>query len=136
MPCSGKRRDTGCPITFALDMFGDRWSLLIIRDLMLKGSKAYGDFLEAPEGIATNILADRLKYLESMGIIRKSCDPGHRRRYLYSLTAKGGDLAPIIVEMICWAGKHDPHTKVPDKTLEEIENDRKGFAAEIRARLT
>ena len=116
-------------------MFGDRWSLLIIRDLMLKGSKTYGDFLEAPERIATNILADRLKYLEAMGMIRKLCDPGHRKRSIYNLTEKGEDLAPIIVEMICWSGKHDQHTKVRQEILEKIENDREGFVADIRAHL-
>ena len=129
-----KKRDTGCPVAFGLDTFGDRWSLLIIRDLIFKGSETYGEFLEADERIATNILADRLKYLEIEGIIRKSRDPDNRRRFIYSLTEKGCDLIPVILEIVRWSGKYDPNTFALKKNLDRIETDRDGFVAEIRAR--
>lgn len=135
MPSPGKKRDTGCPFAFALDTFGDRWSLLVVRDLLLKkGRNTFGDFLDGDEGFATNILADRLKYLESEGIVGKARDPDNRRRYIYSLTEKGFDLAPIMVEIIRWSGKYDPRTHAPKKVLERIENDRDGFVAELRSR--
>ncbi len=131
----GKSHGTGCPIAFALDTFGDRWSLLIIRDIALMGSKTYGDFLKAGEGIATNILADRLKFLEAAGIIRKSRDPDNRRRYIYRLTEKGRDLVPIILEMIRWSAKYDPDTIARPHIVEKIEEDRDGFASELLSRL-
>ena len=136
MPSPGKKRDTGCPFAFALDTFGDRWSLLVIRDLMFRGKKTYGEFLDAKEGIATNILADRLKYLEAEGIIRKSRDPHSRRRNIYELTEKGCDLVPVMLEILRWSGKYDPQTAVPKKALKRVAVDRDGFVAEIRARLT
>ncbi|MFQ5492276.1 MAG: winged helix-turn-helix transcriptional regulator [Phycisphaerae bacterium] len=136
MPCSGKKRPGGCPITHALDTFGDKWSLLVIRDLMLKGCEHYGDFLTSGEGIATNILADRLKHLEAAGVIRKRCDPENRKRYIYSLTEKGADLAPVIVELIRWSITHDPDTQAPKEFLQKIEEDRDGFMEELRSRLS
>ncbi|MBT5659142.1 MAG: helix-turn-helix transcriptional regulator [Rhodospirillaceae bacterium] len=135
MPSPDKKRHTCCPVTIALDTFGDRWSLLVIRDLMCKGRATYGEFLESGEGIATNVLANRLKDLESANIIQKSRDPENRRRYLYRLTEKGCDLIPIILEMIGWSAKHDPQTVMEKKTLKRIKNDRDGLIAEIRARI-
>ena len=135
MAGAGKKRDTGCPIAFALDTFGDRWSLLIIRDLMLKtGHETYGDFLGAGEAIATNILADRLKELEAAGIILKSPDPDNRRRNIYRLTEKGRDLAPIMAELICWGAKYDANTGVQETFVEKIKSDRAGFIAGILRR--
>ena len=135
MPSPGKKRRTGCPFAFALDTFGDRWSLLVVRDLMFRGRKTYGDFLEGDEGVATNILADRLKYLGAAGIIQKSRDPDNRRKYIYSLTGKGVDLVPLMLEILRWSGKYDPQTIVPKKAMKRVAGDRDGFAAEIRARL-
>lgn len=130
----GKMRGTGCPVAFALDTFGDRWSLLVLRDIMLKGSETYGEFLNAGDGIATNILAERLKSLEAAGLLKKARDPENRRRYLYSLTEKGCDLAPVILEMIRWSAKYDPKTAAGPKFVSRIERDRDGIAADIRAR--
>lgn len=135
MPHPVKKRHTGCPVAFALDTFGDRWSLLIIRDIVLKGSKTYGEFLGASEGIATNVLADRLKELESAHILVKSRDPNNHRRYFYRLTEKGIDLVPVILEMIQWSAKYDPQTKARKEVLSKIESDREGFLKEIRERL-
>lgn len=102
---------------------------------MFRGKKTYGEFLEAREGIATNILADRLKSLEAEGIIRKSRDPDNHRRHVYQLTRKGDDLIPVMLEILCWSGRYDPQTVVPKKAIKRVASDRDGFVAEIRARL-
>lgn len=134
MPAPKKRRDTGCPIAFALDTFGDRWSLLIIRDLLLKGNETYGEFLEGDEGFATNILADRLKDLEAEGIISKTRDPRNLRRNIYRLTKKGADLTPTILEIIRWSERYDPNTFVKKQMVRRIENERDALMAELRSR--
>lgn len=95
-----------CPICQSLDVFGDKWSLLIVRDLMLYDKHAYGDFLKMEEGIATNILADRLVSLETAGIILKENNAGSKSKYFYKLTKKGIDLAPLALELIIWADKY------------------------------
>ena len=133
MSTNEKLRPSGCPVAFGLDTFGDRWSLLVIRDMMLNGKKTYGEFLDAGEGISTNILADRLKHLEAEGIIEKSRDPENRRSFIYTLTEKGRDLAAIILEIITWSGNHDHRSFARRNVLEEIRNDREGFEAKIRA---
>ncbi|MEP1934838.1 MAG: helix-turn-helix domain-containing protein [Roseibium sp.] len=128
-----KLRDTGCPVAFGLDIFGDRWSLLVIRDIMLNDKNTYQQFLEAGEGISTNILADRLKHLEAEGILEKSQDPDNRRSYIYQLTKKGRDLAPVLLEIITWSGEHDQRPSALTGVLEKIRKDRKGLEAKIRA---
>jgi DNA-binding HxlR family transcriptional regulator len=133
MAGSGKKHPTGCAVAYGVDTFGDRWSLLVIRDLMLKGRETYGDFLAAGEGIATNVLADRLKHLESEGIVKKTRDPENGRRFLYALTEKGRDLAPIIIEIVRWSGKHDRKTTASRDLLRRIETDSEGLVAEIRS---
>jgi DNA-binding HxlR family transcriptional regulator len=99
-----------CPISFALDIFGDKWSLLIIRDLVFTDKKTYGEFLKSDEGIATNILASRLHALTDTKIISKIPNPADGRKELFSLTEKGFDLVPILMEMMLWSAKHDPDT--------------------------
>lgn len=128
-----KNRMTGCPVAYGLDTFGDRWSLLIIRDMMLHGKKTYGDFLNADEHISTNILADRLKHLEAEGIIEKFQDPDNRRSFIYTLTEKGFDLAPVIFETIRWSGRHIKLNKERKALLYRIDTDRKGFLNDIRS---
>src|SRR3979411_2933064 len=86
---------SGCPLHASVEIFGDRWSLLIIRDMMLRGFRSYKEFLESYEGIATNILADRLRKLVAHGIITTEQDPSDGRKLIYLLTAKGIDLAPV-----------------------------------------
>ncbi len=136
MSQSGKKHGSSCPVAYALDILGDRWSLLVIRDLMLRGNETYGEFLDSGEGIATNVLADRLKGLEAAGIIDKSPDPENRRRNIYKLTEKGLDLAPMMMEVIRWAGKYDNRPDARKETLARIEKDSDGFLASLRARLT
>ena len=101
------RRRSGCPLNASVEMLGDRWSLLIIRDMMLLGSRTFKEFLGSYEGIATNILADRLRKLEAYGIIRTEQDPFDGRKLIYQLTPKGIDLAPVLTEMVLWAGRHE-----------------------------
>jgi DNA-binding HxlR family transcriptional regulator len=136
MLCDEKKRRSLCPVTFALDRVGDKWSLLVVRDLMFRGKQTYGEFLESGEGIATNVLADRLKCLETEGIVTKVRDPENKRRYLYSLTEKGFDLTPLLLEMIRWSAKYDADTGAPKEFLEMLENDREGLIERVRTGMT
>lgn len=132
MKTENKHRETGCPIAFGLDTFGDRWSLLIIREIMLRGNRTYSEFLEAEEGIASNILVARLKHLEAEAIVEKSRDPENRRAFIYKLTKKGRDLAPILLEIIIWSGMHDKRPYALRTILNKIELNREGFEASLR----
>lgn len=127
-----KKRQSGCPVAFGLDTFGDRWSLLVIREIMLRGKSTYSEFMEAEEGIASNILIDRLKHLEAEGILEKARDPKNRRSFIYTLTEKGRDLAPIMLEIVLWSGKHDHRPVASRDVLEKITADRVGYEARLR----
>ena len=107
------QRRSDCPINFALEVFGDPWSLLIIRDIVYFGKKTYGEFLASEEGMATNILASRLAHLEQQGILMKRPSEQDKRKEEYVLTEKGLDLIPVLVEMANWSAEHDPHTAAP-----------------------
>src|SRR6202022_1001677 len=98
---------SGCPLNASVEILGDRWSLLIIRDMMLRGFRSYKEFLESYEGIATNILADRLRKLVAHGIIPTERDRSDGRKLIYLLTAKGIDLAPVLTEMVLWAAAQE-----------------------------
>lgn len=95
---------SGCPVNMSLEVFGDRWSLLIIRDLMVRGLRTFKEFRNSYEKIATNILADRLRKLEASGIITAEAVETDRRRLNYRLTQKGIDLAPVLLELLIWGG--------------------------------
>ncbi len=127
------RRRSDCPTAYALDVFGDRWTLLVIRDLLFGDKRRYGDFLDSEESIATNILSDRLARLEACGIVAVSPDPSDRRRKVYRLTRKGLDLAPLMVEMILWSAKHDPRTAASKAFVRRARRDREGLLREIAA---
>jgi len=114
----------------SVEMLGDRWSLLIIRDMMLRGATTFKDFLEGFERIATNVLADRLKRLEEFGVIEKRMDARDGRKTNYKLTQKGIDLAPVLTEMVLWAAEHED-TENPE-LVAMMKKDRKGFEAGIR----
>lgn len=105
MSDSPSKYRSNCPVNFGLEAFGDRWSLLIIRDIIFWGKKTYGDFLRSDEQISTNILADRLTALEESGILFRTPHPTDKRKDVYELTAKGLDLIPLLVEIISWSGK-------------------------------
>ena len=124
-----------CPISTALDIFGDKWSLLIVRDLVFKGMHTYGDFLNAGEKIATNILADRLLLLEAGGIISKQQHPDSKAKILYTLTAKGIDLVPALVEIIFWSEKyHDVHPFARE-FAKQLRKNKEGVIKQLRSDL-
>lgn len=100
-------RRSPCPLNASVEMLGDRWSLLILRDMMVWGFKTYKEFLSSHEKIATNVLADRLRRLENSGIIASKPDPSDGRKLIYALTAKGIDLAPVLAEMVLWAARYE-----------------------------
>ena len=102
------KRRSGCPVNVCLEVFGDRWSLLIVRDLMVRGYKTFKQFQGSGEGIATNMLADRLKKLESSGILEREIEPADGRRVNYRLTQKGIDLAPVLLDLLIWGARHEP----------------------------
>ncbi len=120
-----------CPIRFVMGVFGDRWSLLIIRDMMFRGSTRFQDFLEADEGISTNILSDRLSRLEAQQVISRERDPVDGRQILYQLTGKGIDLLPVMLAIINWAEQHDPETNVSQEFAERVRADIFGVRDEL-----
>lgn len=122
------------PHLFALDVFGDKWSLLILRDLIFKDKRYYDDFIQSEERISTNILADRLKLLKEEGLIRSSSDKLNKRKIIYSPTPKALDLIPMILEMIEWSVKHDPKTGAPKEFIQMLKKDRKLLARQIRSK--
>jgi DNA-binding HxlR family transcriptional regulator len=130
-----QQRRSDCPINFALELFGDKWTFLIVRDLMFKGKHYYGEFLQSEERIATNILADRLALLEESGIVSKTTDVNHRSKQVYKLTQKGIDLLPVLVEMIIWSTKYDKHTASDLKFVSRAKKDREGLLKEIVVKL-
>lgn len=130
-----RQRKSDCPVHFALEVFGDAWTLLIIRDLMFKGRSSYTDFLRAEEGIATNVLADRLVRLEEDGVIEKVAESGRGSASTYRLTPKGTDLLPIMLEIICWSAKYDPRTAADRRFVRRLHRDRTGLETEIRSAL-
>jgi DNA-binding HxlR family transcriptional regulator len=132
VPASTRRSD--CPISFALDLFGDRWTLLVIRDLAFKGKNSFGDFLASDEGIARNILADRLARLEAEGFIEKRPNPDDLRRSSYTLTERGLGLVPVLVEMILWSAREDPDTGAEADFVREATEDREGLIERLQRR--
>lgn len=126
------RRLSDCPIHFGAEVFGDRWSLLILRDLMLKDRTTYTEFLRAEEGIATNVLADRLVRLEQDGIVSSERDERTGRAVRYRLTAKGLDLLPILLDIIAWSATYDPRSAADPDFVERLRRDRTGLEKEIR----
>jgi DNA-binding HxlR family transcriptional regulator len=126
---------SACPISTALDIFGDKWSLLIIRDMMFKGKGTYGDFIDSEEKIATNILADRLAQLECGGIISKNEHPESKAKVLYRLTPKGIDLIPVLVEIIAWSEKHHDVHPYAKEFVKAIKKDKAGVIKQVQQSL-
>lgn len=120
-----KRSD--CPVSCSLDIWGDKWSLLIVRDLMFLKQCTYGDFLKSDEKIATNILASRLQTLEENGIITKSEHPDSKAKVLYKLTQKGIDLLPVMIEINLWAEKYFTIPAEQKAMLKEVKKDKEAF---------
>ena len=126
------KRRSGCPLNASVEMLGDRWSLLIIRDMMLRGFHTYKEFMECYEGIATNILADRLRKLVAYGIIVMKPDPSDGRKVIYLLTKKGIGLAPVLTEMVLWAAAHEDTGN--QALVRQMRGDKEKFLAGVRQR--
>ena len=127
------KRRSRCPVSIFLETFGDRWSLLIIRDLMVRGFRTFREFQQSGEGVATNILADRLKKLQTAGIIATEADKADGRKLNYRLTEKGIDLAPVLLELLIWSARHE-ETAAPCAVIEEMAGNRPQILAEVRRR--
>lgn len=130
---SKSKRRSGCPVSISLEQFGDRWSLLIIRDMMVRGYHSFKQFQKSGEGISSNILADRLKTLEAAGILIAKPEETDARRVNYRLTQKGIDLAPVMLELLIWGAKHEA-TAAPCGLIAQMENCREEVLAETRRR--
>lgn len=124
-----------CPVNFGLEHFGDKWSLLIIRDLMFKGKRHYNEFFECEEKVSTSVLGDRLKSLEESGIISKGQDDVKKSRIKYSLTEKGIALVPIMIDLILWSGTFDKKTAAGNDFLLKAKNNREALILEIEKKL-
>jgi DNA-binding HxlR family transcriptional regulator len=110
-----------CPINFALETFGDTWSLLIIRDIILYDKHTFREFLRSEEKISTNILTARLSFLEGKNILKKSPHPKDKRKSIYTVTEKGLDLLPLLIEICEWSARYDPNTAEPLKELARLD---------------
>ena len=128
-----QKRRSECPVSISLEVLGDRWSLLIVRDLMVRGLRTFKGFQESGEGIATNILADRLRKLEARRVITREKDPADRRRTSYRLTEKGIDLAPVLLELLVWGARHD-NSDAPCGLVETMAKNRGRILAEVHRR--
>jgi DNA-binding HxlR family transcriptional regulator len=126
-------RRSNCPVACALDLLGDKWTLIVLRDLMMARKRYFQELLEGNEGIATNILASRLKMLDAAGLITRRTDPDQARRVIYSPTAKALDLLPVLIELIRWSMKYSPGSAAPEEFLRRLGKDREGFIADLRA---
>ncbi|MBC9794447.1 winged helix-turn-helix transcriptional regulator [Sinomicrobium weinanense] len=129
-----------CPISTALDIFGDKWTLLIVRDIIFEGKSAYKEFMQSEEKIATNILANRLSILEAQGLVIKEKTTGNRSRYLYHPTPKAIALIPVIAELILWGNTYYPDTYThPESLLAGLKTDKmntiQAYTEKLTARL-
>jgi DNA-binding HxlR family transcriptional regulator len=127
------KRRSGCPVSVSLDLLGDRWSLLIIRDLMVRGYRTFKEFEESGESIATNILTDRLRKLKSAGIITTQVDETDGRKVNYRLTQKGIDLAPVLLELLIWGARHEK-TEASCAVIEKMASSRDSLLREVQRR--
>jgi DNA-binding HxlR family transcriptional regulator len=127
------QRRSGCPVNMCLEVFGDRWSLLIVRDLMVRGYRTFKEFQESGEGIASNILADRLQKLEAAEIISAEAEATDGRRVNYRLTQKGIDLAPVLLDLLIWGARHEEGDASCSLIL-KMERNRDEILAEVERR--
>lgn len=129
-------RRSECPISYALDHLGDKWSLLLLRDLAFYGKKSYGELQNSKEGIATNILSNRLNSLEKTGFIAKQKDPNDGRKLIYLLTEKGIDTIPVMIEMMLWSHQYSPDAlAIPEQFLARLKNEKSVFISELTSNL-
>jgi DNA-binding HxlR family transcriptional regulator len=124
---------SGCPVSVSLEVVGDRWSLLIVRDLIVRGYRTFREFQRAGEGIATNILSDRLRKLEAAGIVLTEPSEGDGRSVYYRLTEKGIALAPVLLDLLIWGARHE-ETLAPCGLSLQLEQNREAVLAEAHRR--
>ena len=124
---------SGCPLSVSLERFGDRWSLLIVRDLMVRGYRTFSEFQHSGEGIATNILSDRLRKLEEAGILTTEPSEEDGRSGHYRLTCKGIALAPVLLELLIWSARHE-ETAAPCPFIDHMDRSREAVLAEVYRR--
>lgn len=129
----GPKHRSGCPVSASLEVLGDRWSLLIVRDLMVRGFRRFKEFQQSGEGIATNILAGRLRRLQQAGIVTAEVDDEDARAVNYRLTEKGIDLAPALLELLIWGSRHE-YCEAPCNVIEQMAKNREQVLAEVRRR--
>ncbi len=127
------KRPLQCPIDYALEIFGDRWTLIVLRDLMLGGKRHYRELAAAKEGIATNVLAARLKKLEAAGLVVRREQPEDKRQVFYALTDKALDLMPVLLEISRWSAKHDTYTAAPPDLVRRFDQDRERLIVDLVA---
>lgn len=128
-----KSRRSSCPISYALEIFGDRWTLLVLRDMILYGRQRFRDLLASDEGIASNILTDRLKRLEALGIVSRMPDPTDGRQIIYRVTERGLSLIPVMLEIAAWGAAQDGKTAAPADFVASFHADREAFHTRYRA---
>lgn len=125
---------SGCPVSYSLDFLGDKWTLLILRDMMIKNKSTYGEFLASDEKIATNILADRLNMLEANGFVIKQVAPDKKSKFIYNVTDKAIALLPVIIEMGIWGSQYNPPGLDKDM-LEALQRDKQGTILQYQQKL-
>ena len=124
-------RQSGCGVAFGLDIFGDKWTLVVVRDMILSGKRHFNEFSASSEKMATNILSDRLKRLEEEGVVNKVIDPDNVSKFIYELTAKGKELIPVVLEIMLWGSKHVANPNAPAALLRWAKKDRDGLVKAI-----
>lgn len=126
-----------CPVNYGLEAFGDRWALLILRDIIFRGKRTYGEFLKSEEGFATNILATRLDHLIAVGILQRDIDDSDGRKDIFSITEKGLDLIPLIFEMVLWSSKYDKDSEAKRimPLVELIKKDNRKISQKVREKV-
>jgi DNA-binding HxlR family transcriptional regulator len=135
MSKNSRREKTSCPISYSLDLFGDRWTLLVLRDVILHGKTRFAEFQGSDEGIASNILSDRLRRLDEQGIVVTRKDPSDARQKIYGVTDKGRSLTPVLLEIAAWGASHDFQTGAPLDFAKDFYADREGYYKEHRKRI-
>lgn len=131
-----QRHRSRCPINLALEIFGDRWSLLIIRDSVYFGKNTFGEFLQSAESVSSHTLTRRLVHLEETGILEKKPNPEDKRKDLYALTDKGLDLIPVLLELGIWGGKHSEYDDSPQRWVAQGVITKEQLAQRLRVAVT
>lgn len=128
-------RRSRCPMNHAIEILGDQWTLLVVRDMVFHHRRSFSELAAMPEAIATNLLADRLRRLEEAGIVTKDPDPDDGRRRIYTLTQHGRGLIPMLLEMMVWSRDHTADVDVTRTVTKKIKDDPEAARQEIERRL-